>query len=71
MFLFWLIVSMPAVCGGVMSEGTPTTWGFSPRSGCAVMIPSRKRPETPARPITFNAAEDLGAFELAQLWADL
>jgi hypothetical protein len=34
------------------------------------MIPSRKRPETPARPITFNAAEDLGAFDLAQLWAD-
>jgi hypothetical protein len=22
------------------------------------------------RPITFRAAEDLGAFELAQLWAD-
>ena len=34
------------------------------------MIPSRKRPEIPARPITFNAAEDLGAFDLAQLWAD-
>ena len=34
------------------------------------MIPSRKRPETPERPITFNAAENLGAFELAQLWAD-
>lgn len=34
------------------------------------MIPSRKRQETPARPITFNAAEDLGAFDLAQLWAD-
>jgi hypothetical protein len=29
-FLFWLIVSMPAVCDGVMSEGTPTTWGFRP-----------------------------------------
>src|SRR5436190_7683304 len=27
-FLFWLIVSMPAVCGGPMGEGTPTTWGF-------------------------------------------
>jgi hypothetical protein len=34
------------------------------------MIPSHKRPEAPERPITFNAAEDLGAFELAQLWAD-
>jgi hypothetical protein len=31
---------------------------------------SRKRPEEPSRPITFRAAEDLGAFELAQLWAD-
>ena len=29
-----------------------------------------KRPKTPERPITFNAAEDLGTFELAQLWAD-
>src|SRR5712691_4577648 len=26
-FLFWLIVSMPAVCGRVLTEGTPTTWG--------------------------------------------
>ncbi len=34
------------------------------------MIPSRKPSETPERPITFNAAEDLGAFDLAQLWAD-
>ena len=34
------------------------------------MIPSHKRSETPERPITFRAAEDLGAFELAQLWAD-
>src|SRR5437763_14801039 len=34
------------------------------------MIPSHKRSETPERPITFNAAENLGAFELAQLWAD-
>jgi hypothetical protein len=31
---------------------------------------SRKSPETPSRPITFRAAEDLGPFELAQLWAD-
>jgi hypothetical protein len=33
---------------------------------------SHKRPESgaPERPITFRAAEDLGAFELAQLWAD-
>ena len=34
------------------------------------MIPSHERSETLERPITFNAAEDLGAFELAQLWAD-
>lgn len=34
------------------------------------MIPSHKRSETPERPVTFRAAEDLGAFELAQLWAD-
>ncbi len=31
---------------------------------------SRKPTETPSRPITFKAAEDLGAFEHAQLWAD-
>jgi hypothetical protein len=31
---------------------------------------SRKPSEGPSRPITFNAAEDLGAFDLAQLWAD-
>ncbi|MBV9448749.1 MAG: hypothetical protein JO345_22905 [Streptosporangiaceae bacterium] len=31
-----------------------------------------RRPESdvPERPITFRAAENLGAFELAQLWAD-
>jgi len=34
------------------------------------MIPSYRRSETPERPITFRAAEDLGAFDLAQLWAD-
>ena len=34
------------------------------------MIPSHKRSETPERPITFNAAENLGAFELALLWAN-
>ena len=34
------------------------------------MIPSRKRLQSPARPITFHAADDLGAFDLAQLWAD-
>jgi len=34
------------------------------------MIPSHKRSETPERPITFRAAEDLGAFQLAELWAD-
>jgi hypothetical protein len=31
---------------------------------------SGKRDETPARPITFRAAEGLGPFELAQLWTD-
>ncbi|HUA24195.1 MAG TPA: hypothetical protein VMA54_08765 [Steroidobacteraceae bacterium] len=31
---------------------------------------SRNRSEPPSRPITFRAAEDLGAFELAQLWTD-
>ena len=34
------------------------------------MIPSYKRSETPERPITFGAAQDLGAFQLAELWAD-
>jgi hypothetical protein len=34
------------------------------------MARSQKRPDAPERPITFRAAEDLGAFELAQLWAD-
>lgn len=29
-----------------------------------------KRDQPPARPITFRAAEDLGPFELAQLWCD-
>jgi hypothetical protein len=29
-----------------------------------------KRDESPARPITFRAAEDLGPFDLAQLWSD-
>ena len=31
---------------------------------------SGERGETPSRPITFRVAESLGAFELAQLWAD-
>jgi hypothetical protein len=34
------------------------------------MIPSHKRSETPERPITFHAAEDIGAFQLAELWAN-
>lgn len=34
------------------------------------MIQSRKQNDPPQRPITFRAAEDLGAFELAQLWSD-
>ena len=29
-----------------------------------------KRPDGPERPVTFRAAEKLGAFDLAQLWAD-
>jgi hypothetical protein len=31
---------------------------------------SHKPADTSSRPITFKAAENLGAFELAQLWAD-
>lgn len=34
------------------------------------MVRSQKRSDDPGRPVTFNAAESLGAFELAQLWAD-
>jgi hypothetical protein len=34
------------------------------------MARPHKRPDVPERPITFQAAEDLGAFELAQLWID-
>jgi hypothetical protein len=34
------------------------------------MTRSPKRSEAPERPVTFNAAERLGAFELAALWAD-
>src|SRR5260370_31243988 len=34
------------------------------------MIQSRKRSDPPQRPVTFGAAEDLGPFGLAQLWAD-
>jgi hypothetical protein len=32
--------------------------------------PVRKPSDPQERPITFRAAEDLGAFELAQLWSD-
>ncbi len=32
------------------------------------MYLSHKHAEAPERPITFRAAEDLGAFGLAQLW---
>ena len=34
------------------------------------MAQSHKRPGVPGRPVTFSAAESLGPFELAQLWAD-
>jgi hypothetical protein len=34
------------------------------------MARSQKRSDARERPVTFNAAESLGAFELAQLWAD-
>jgi hypothetical protein len=34
------------------------------------MIQSRKRSDPPPRPVTLSAAEDLGPFELAELWAD-
>lgn len=30
----------------------------------------QKRSDPPERPVTFHAAENLGALELAQLWAD-
>ncbi len=32
--------------------------------------PPGKQDETPSRPITFRAADDLGPFDLAQLWCD-
>ena len=42
--------------------------------GRGVRQPDERSPgksdETPSRPLTFRAAEDLGPFELAQLWAD-
>ena len=49
--------------------------GHAKYSSRYVEWPSRPVPcpaldEPPARPITFRAAEDLGPFELAQLWAD-
>ncbi|MFI5064949.1 MAG: hypothetical protein ACHP9Z_13385 [Streptosporangiales bacterium] len=34
------------------------------------MIHSRKPSDPPQRPITFRAADDMGPFELAQLWTD-
>jgi hypothetical protein len=34
------------------------------------MIQSRKRSDPLPRPVTLSAAEDLGPFELAELWAD-
>jgi hypothetical protein len=34
------------------------------------MARSQKRPDAPGRPVTFNAADKLDPFELAQLWAD-
>ncbi len=34
------------------------------------MIQSRKHSDPPQRPVTFRAAEELGAFGLAQLWSD-
>ncbi len=44
--------------------------GFGRGVGNPVNRSSGKRDETPSRPITFRAAEDMGAFELAQLWTD-
>ena len=32
-------MSMPEVCGRVTSEGTPTTWGFGPRTRRPVARP--------------------------------
>jgi hypothetical protein len=34
------------------------------------MISPNERPQAPVRPVRFHAAESLGPFELAQLWAD-
>lgn len=34
------------------------------------MARPHKRLDAPERPVTFHAAENLGAFDLAQLWAD-
>lgn len=34
------------------------------------MIQSRKPSDPPQRPVTFRAAEEMGPFELAQLWSD-
>jgi hypothetical protein len=34
------------------------------------MIQSRMQSDPRERPITFRAAEELGPFELAQLWSD-
>ena len=44
--------------------------GFGRGADNPVNRSSGKRDETPSRPITFRAAEDMGAFELAQLWTD-
>lgn len=34
------------------------------------MTRPHKGSDAPERPVTFHAAENLGAFDLAQLWAD-
>ncbi len=34
------------------------------------MIRSKRQADTPLRPVTFAAADSIGAFELAQLWSD-
>jgi len=48
--------------------------GLSSATAEGVRQPDERSPgksdETPSRPLTFRAAEDLGPFELAQLWAD-
>jgi hypothetical protein len=44
--------------------------GFGRGADNPVKRSSGNRDDTPSRPITFHAAENLDPFELAQLWSD-